>query len=180
MIELQEGAAAAATAAEAAAEWGAPPHAAAAAAGWQRAERLATLLRAKAAAAGAAAAAAAAPAAAGAGARRALAQSAGGGSAPIRIETVFQLGSGVPADIAARIKNVVIPASVAALRKYVRVKKGGGSGVAPRPFDGRQSCLADIPRNMEDAAAKGAPPWTQTGSRLQRRALAAALARRTR
>jgi hypothetical protein len=146
VLELQEGPAAAAAATAAAAEWAGPLAPAA-----QQARRLQTLLTEKAAAAQQAAAVLVAPGNNGVDTRRRLAQSA----APIRIETVFQLGSNVPADVAVRIRSTVIPASVAALRKYVRVKKGGATGLTPRPFDGRQSCLAEIPRDAEEAAAKG-------------------------
>jgi hypothetical protein len=69
---------------------------------------------------------------------------------------VFQL-DGVPPKPAARITNEIIPTAIAAIRKFVRVKaKGAAPQEAPRPFDGRQSCLASIPGAAPDPA-KGEP-----------------------
>ncbi|KAI8462698.1 MAG: hypothetical protein J3K34DRAFT_475892 [Monoraphidium minutum] len=65
----------------------------------------------------------------------------GAGARPLRIRPVYQLGM-VPARPAARIRDEIIPTSAAALAKYISVKPTAAGGEAPRPFNGRQSCLA--------------------------------------
>ncbi|GBF98931.1 leishmanolysin-like peptidase [Raphidocelis subcapitata] len=142
LLALREGPAAASAAAEAAARYAA----AAPGGGAAAAERLRQLLAAQAAAGPAAEEALArlaAFAATGAGAPRRLAQS-GPTSAPIRIKTEFQL-SKAPDAAARLIRDSIVPTAVAALAKYVRVKRGGPAGPPAKPFNGRQSCLAEAP-----------------------------------
>ncbi|KIZ03994.1 hypothetical protein MNEG_3967 [Monoraphidium neglectum] len=106
-----------------------------------------------------------APAAQAGAASRRLAAAPAAAAAPIRIRPVFQL-DGVPPKPAARITNEIIPTAIAAIRKFVRVKaKGAAPQEAPRPFDGRQSCLASIPGAAPDPAkaAEGSHPVRTTG-----------------
>jgi len=83
------------------------------------------------------------------------------GAAPIRIKPLFQLSSSTPSAAAARIKNEIIPTAIAAITKFVRVKQGAtGAPLAAQPFDGRQSCLAEISGQAPDPAKS---EWGRVG-----------------
>ena len=178
LLEAEEGPAAAATAAaRAAEEWGASVVASAAASDALRAlldAKAASLARAREALAALASRAAAADNGGGGGsgsgsgsggagaAQRRLKEAAPSAAPskaaqPIRIKPVFQFGNATDSAAARRIRGEIIPAALAAIARRVRVRRDA-SVLPPAgpPFDGRQSCLAELPGAKADPE-KGAP-----------------------